>query len=276
MLDRDCVQFLQWALPRLRMRWPGFRKVRKQVCKRIHRRIDELKLADVAAYREYLEGHAGEWSVLDGFCRVTVSRFYRDRGVFGFLGRQVLPELCRWALDRDERIVRAWSAGCGSGEEPYTLSLLWELELKPRFPMLGVHILATEADAAMIRRAEDACYPASSLKDLPKRWCDAGFAPSGEVHCLRPEYKAVVEFAQHDLRAGLPNGPFDLILCRNLAFTYWDLDLQLETASRVWEGLRPRGALVIGAHETLPADLTGFMPWSEQHRIYVRQEEGGS
>ena len=65
MKDTECVRFMQWALPRLRMRWPGFRKVRRQVCKRINRRISELRLNDVKCYREYLQVHQDEWIYLD-------------------------------------------------------------------------------------------------------------------------------------------------------------------------------------------------------------------
>lgn len=129
-----------------------------QVCKRVRHRLQELALADVAAYRAYLEFYPAEWEVLDGMCHITISRFYRDKGVFDFLARQVLPEIVRMALERGEKTLRCWSAGCASGEDPYTLALLWQLHLKPRFPDLAMRIVATDADAAMFKRAELACY----------------------------------------------------------------------------------------------------------------------
>lgn len=146
-----CIEFLQQMLPRLRLRWPGFRKVRGQVCKRVRHRLQELALADVAAYCAYLESHPAEWEVLDGMCHITTSRFYRDKGVFDFLARQVFPEIARMVLEREEKTLRCWSAGCASGEEPYTLALLWQLYLKPRFPDLSMRIVATDADAAMLK-----------------------------------------------------------------------------------------------------------------------------
>lgn len=114
MKDSDCVSFLQWALPRLGFRWPGFRKVRRQVCKRIDRRIGKLKLPGPAAYREYLEQVASEWDVLDQFCRISISRFYRDRRVFDHLRDTVLPELADAAMASGESVLRCWSAGCAS------------------------------------------------------------------------------------------------------------------------------------------------------------------
>jgi chemotaxis protein methyltransferase CheR len=95
MTDQDCVAFLQWSLPRLGMRWQGFRKVRGRVCKRIDRRVRELGLADAAGYRAFLQENAHEWNVLDSLCRVTISRFYRDRELFRFLEREVLMKLSR-------------------------------------------------------------------------------------------------------------------------------------------------------------------------------------
>ncbi len=69
MKDTDCVRFLQWCLPRLDLAWRGFRRVRRQVCRRIQRRLGELDLADVEAYRGYLEGEPDEWPRLDALCR---------------------------------------------------------------------------------------------------------------------------------------------------------------------------------------------------------------
>ena len=116
----DWAALLQWALPRLDLAWPGFRKVRGQVCKRVRRRMKRLGLADFDAYRARLEADPKEWRVLDGFCRITISRFFRDRGAFEVLRRVVLPEIARRSA-AEQRPARIWSAGCASGEEPYTV-----------------------------------------------------------------------------------------------------------------------------------------------------------
>ena len=111
MNDRDCVDLLQWALPRLRLRWAGFRKVRRQVCRRIRRRLRELDLTVMGAYRTYLEAHPEEWSHLDRLCRISISRFYRDRGVFDRLAEEVIPRLVETVLRRGQRELGCWSAG---------------------------------------------------------------------------------------------------------------------------------------------------------------------
>ena len=93
--DRECVEFLQWALPQLGLRWPGFRKVRRQVHKRIVRRLNELGLTQVSEYREYLRTNSGEWSVLDGlrFRRpyMISPRFHLASQTLVFLGLSLRP-----------------------------------------------------------------------------------------------------------------------------------------------------------------------------------------
>jgi len=271
MKGSEWVHFLQWALPQLRMRWPGFRKVRKQVCKRIQRRIQELELEGVIAYQAYLESHAEEWKVLDGLCRVTITRFYRDRMVFAFLEQEVLPELARQTLTRGEDTLRMWSAGCASGEEPYTLAVMWELSLRPLFPGLNIRILATDLDPVLIERAAQACYQARSLKELPDAWRNTAFVHQKKgIYCLRPEYKANVKFLCHDVRTKVPDGPFHMVLCRNLVFTYFDAGLQLETWELIWDSICPGGVLVLGSHESLPEGAHGFMLWSKRFGIYLK------
>ena len=75
--EREYIEFLQVVLPRLGLRWPGFRKVRGQVIKRLKRRLKALHLQDLAGYAAYLDTHPAEWGVLDAMCRISVSRFYR-------------------------------------------------------------------------------------------------------------------------------------------------------------------------------------------------------
>jgi chemotaxis protein methyltransferase CheR len=256
MRDADCVEFLQWALPRLDLRWAGFRKVRRQVCRRISRRLAELGLSDGAAYRTYIDGNTDEWARLDGFCRITISRFWRDRTVFESLRDHVLPAL--------GPTVSVWSAGCASGEEPYSLVLA------AAEAGITVRVLATDVDAALLERARTACYPESSLRGVPPPVRARAF----DDGCLRAEYREPVEFRQQDLRTAAPAGPFDLVLCRNIVFTYFAERLQAEVGHRLAHSLRRGGALVVGMHEA-PA-LDELEPWPQARGVWRRRQPAGS
>lgn len=269
MRDDECVQFLQWALPQLRMRWPGFRKVRGQVCKRITRRLTQLGLDAVTDYRDYLGGHADEWCVLDKLCQVTISRFYRDKLMYRFLARKVLPNLAQQVLDQGGDCLRVWSVGCGSGEEPYTIALIWQLQMQSQFPRpVLLRLLATDTNPVMRQRVADASYTYSSVKNLPAKWRDTAFTQDAERYCLKPEYKNDIQFMQADVRTAIPMETFDLVLCRNLVFTYFDEGLQRRILDRMQAVLRPGGALVIGIHEHLPEGVSEFTEWSAKLEIY--------
>jgi chemotaxis protein methyltransferase CheR len=267
--DTECVGFLQWALPRLGLRWRGFRKVRGQVCKRIDRRMRALGIDEPEAYKAYLDSHSDEWHVLDGFCTISISRFYRDHVVFDALGDTVLPALAARAVVRTGATVRCWSAGCASGEEPYTLSLIWSQRIHLQFPHVVLAVVATDFDATLLDRARVACYTPSSLRELPPGWIDAAFVRQNDEYCLQDPWKSCVEFLQQDIRTHQPSGPFDLVLCRNLAFTYFDEAAQRRIVSRLAEQVGADGFLVVGRHETLPSDAP-FVPYAMGFGIYRR------
>jgi chemotaxis protein methyltransferase CheR len=264
----SCVHFLQWALPQLQMRWPGFRKVRKQVCKRIDRRLKSLELSDIASYRTFLETHPSEWTVLDGFCRITISRFYRDRMVFERLRHVVLPNLAAAVLERGEDRLRCWSIGSASGEEAYTLNLIFYLELSARFPALNFHVVATDADEYLLERARTACYQSGSLRDLPSEWRESAFTKAGELYCLKDPFKTGIDFRQQDIRTTQPDESFHLILCRNLVFTYYEEELQQQILTRIISRLKSNGGFVIGKKEQLPGNSPNLIPWERKLGIY--------
>jgi chemotaxis protein methyltransferase CheR len=234
--------------------------VRRQVCLRLHRRLQALGLDSLDAYREHLERDLEEWAVLDGLCRITISRFGRDRAVFEALGGRLLPELAELARGRGDAALRVWSAGCASGEEPWSVALCWHLAVGARFPELGLRVIATDVDPHLLERASEAVYPGSSLKELAGALRARAFETSGDAHRLRPGLRVGVEFRREDVRRQAPAnaGPFHLVLCRNLAFTYFAERVQREVLDRITSTLTPRGALLVGTHEELPSNGARF------------------
>jgi chemotaxis protein methyltransferase CheR len=265
MTDNECVEFLQWALPHMRMRWPGFRKVRRQVCRRIAGRLEGLNLAGLSHYKTCLADHPEEWKKLDSFCHISISRFYRDINTFRFLQDVVLKEL---AKEEETNRLRCWSCGCAAGEEAYTLSLIWHHVLKPYFPATDLEIIATDSIDSMLNRALKGRYAKSSIKELPEELLEAGFNRQNKEYILKSQYRDSVRLIKQDVRKKMPGGPFNIIFCRYLVFTYFDEKLQAELLEKILSRLAPGGALVLGKIDRLPCKTEKLEPWSEQDRIY--------
>ncbi|HUI22334.1 MAG TPA: CheR family methyltransferase [Methylocella sp.] len=269
MSNTECTAFLQWALPRLNMRWKGFRKVRGQVCKRLKNRMGELGLKEFAEYRARLETDPQEWCVLDSCCHITISRFFRDRGIFDAIQKRLLPGIARRAK-QERRAAFFWSAGCAAGEEAYTLRILWDIEVVRSCPGVSLSIVATDIDEVMIGRAREACFEQTSLRELPLHLVRQSFDQVGLLYCVRPQHREGIDFLQQDLRFEAPAPFFDLILCRYVAFTYFEVPLQRQVLARIAERLLPNGYLVIGTHEELPRDGSELTPLADAPQIFQK------
>ena len=271
MSDTDCTVFLQWALPQLNLHWPGFRKVRRQVCKRLKRRMNDLRLADFPAYQSRLQTDPTEWRIFDELCHITISRFFRDRGIFEALRRRVLPEIAARAK-QEGRAAHIWSAGCASGEEPYTLKILWDLEVASSFPRVSLSVVATDIDKTILARAQEGCFEATSLHELPPHLVGQAFDQVGTLFCVKPRHREGIEFLCQDLRVEAPKSVFDLILCRYVAFTYFEPLLQRSVLDDIVGRLSPDGYLVIGTHERLPDGGTKLLPLAAAPQIFARRQ----
>ncbi len=259
-MDRELARFFHEVTATLGLREAGFRRTRGTVRKRLLRRMRTLGLSGLDEYRRYLAAHGDEWAWLDHCCRITISRFGRDAGAFAALISTYLPERARAAQALGERSLRVWSAGAASGEEPYSLSIMWHLEVQPRYPHLRLEVVATDADAAVLARAARARYAGGSLRELPASIRERAFVETGGEWTLREPFRAGVRFEQADLRSERARGPFDLVLCRNLAFTYFGGPTQQRVARGFVEVLRPGGVLLVGHGEAVPSGVSGLVP----------------
>ena len=234
-------------LERLNRSWVGYRKVRKGVIKRLRRHMQELGCSTVDQYIAQLARQPGAKGAHEQCLRVTISRFFRDRHLWQALQTHSLPDL----VERFLPPIRIWSAGCGNGEEPYSLAMLWN-ELKcPR----ALELLATDAGKACLERARTGAYNRSSLKEVPDEMRKKYFESrkGGRQFIIRAHRLTPIRWRQHDLLDPLSEeGPFHMILLRNNLLTYYQgPDLQAAFA-RIVAALAPGGWLVTGAHERLP------------------------
>ena len=221
----------------------------------LRRRIAvRMRACGVHTYADYLavlDRQPGEFDRLLDALTINVTKFFRNRETWDRLAADLLPELIR---SREGRI-RAWSAGCASGEEPYTIVMLFSLVLE-RLGRAGwidrVRVDATDFDRASLETARAARYPLKAFSeapaDIPRRFCTPVDAETVEV---RPEVRALVDFRRHDLLRDPPVSPgYDLIFCRNVVI-YFDRQTQEKLMTRFTDALAPDGILVLGKVETI-------------------------
>ena len=185
---------------------------------------------------------------------------------------EVLPALATAARGRGDDQLRAWSCGCASGEEAYTLTMLWAVRLADRFPEPRLVVVASDADAALLNRARRGVYPAGSIRELPGDLRHTAIEAVGQSFRVRDRFREGVSWLCQDVRAEIPQHRFELILCRNLVLTYFDDTLQREVMGKIAAVLRPGGALVVGSHEVLPPNSIAFEPWRAAIPIHRRAE----
>lgn len=263
--------FLQQICPPLDLDWRKFR--RRSARHRVLARMAELGLMRFEDYLDWLNHDADEAAGLAELMAVTVSRFFREAPFWKTLQDRVLPQLLASAAG--SRCLRTWSVGCAGGEEPYSLALLWRDRLQPRYPRCRLTILASDSDASSLQRARQAAYGASSLREMPRCLQEKWFATHGNRLRLSPLVTQQVRFCHHNFMRDPSPGTFDLVLARYLPFTYYRGTRRLQAARRLWRALRPGGALVIGAKETLLAEERQlFAPWSGATGIFFRRPAG--
>jgi len=245
--------------------------VRRQVIKRIHRRISELGLSGIRDYEDYLKDRNEEWKTLDSLCYITISRFYRDKKTFDLIGSEVLPLLANEALKNNQKEIRCCSCGCCSGEEPYTLQIIWKLNIDAEFrEKLHLNITAIDRIKYLLERAEKGYYTESSIKLLSTHMVEQAFDKiEGDFH-IKNDFKTGIQFKQQDIRNEMPEGTFDLILCRNLVFTYFEYDLQRDILDKMLKKLNHPGFLIIGSHENLPDSIEQLHTFKNCKNIYSK------
>ena len=223
---------------------------------RISRRLRDLNLPTYAAYVAYLENEVGgaeERQSLINAITTNKTDFFREAHHFELLKRHLLPEIREKIATGAPRPIRIWSAGCSSGEEPYTLAIT---ALEAGFDRSTLRIVATDVDTDVLQRASRAVYTDERLQDLDpnvrNRWFLRGRGSDQGTWKVKKEVCELIEFRQVNLiKPPWPlDGLFDIVFCRNVII-YFDRPTQRVLFEGFAERLRQDGALFIGHSENL-------------------------
>ena len=244
----------------------------KEKClrRRIAVRMRARGVHTYADYARVLDSDSSEYDRLLDALTINVTKLFRNWPVYESLAEHVVPEL--WRLKT--KTIRVWSAGCSSGEEPYSLAILLH-RYAAQHKMLGrigqVDVLGTDIDRGSLEAASRAQFGASAFDETPADLREHYFSPP-PAFAVIPAIRGMVRFERRDLLDDPPAAPgaFHLIACRNVLI-YFDRDTQERLLARFHDALAPDGFLVLGKVETLlGAVRSRFVAIDARERIFRR------
>jgi len=233
--------------------------------RRIERRMATAAIADGARYLEILQEDSAELEILAKDILINVTSFFRDPKAFELLAEQVVPELVR--QQEAGRPLRVWVAGCSSGEETYSIAMLFLEEIARAKATVSLQVFASDADGDAVASARDGIYPGSIAADVSASRLARFFTKEDRSYRIVSALRDVLVFTVHDVLIDPPFSRLDLISCRNLLI-YLRPEAQ-EKVLRLFDfALREGGVLFLGGAETVANFADRFEPMSKTHRIY--------
>ncbi|RZB30631.1 MAG: chemotaxis protein methyltransferase CheR [Desulfobacteraceae bacterium Eth-SRB1] len=240
----------------------------------LKRRIDvRLRATGVDTYMEYmvvLKRDPSEYDRLFDVLTINVTDFFRDSSTYRIIEDKVIPELVSLKKKQGKKIIRVWSAACATGEEPYSIAILFHEILRDRIDDFLISIYATDIDEKVMKKAKKGEYEAGSVSKVDEKILRRYFNCNLKYN-LKEEIKQMVRFKRHDLISDRPLVHLDIILCRNVLI-YFSRDQQVKLFDKFYEALNRGGYLILGKTESLAGKPAGlFQPVSIRERIYRKK-----
>jgi two-component system, chemotaxis family, CheB/CheR fusion protein len=245
---------------------------RTTLARRIDKRMTAIDVDSYAAYLDYLEVHQHEFTQLFNAILINVTSFFRDPDTFEFLRTDVIPKVIENAKGGP---IRIWSAGCASGEECYSVAMLFAEAMGADTFRDRIKIYATDVDEEELAAARLASYADKDIEGLSPKLRDTYFDHVGGRWVFRKEFRRVVIFGRHDLLDDAPISRVALLLCRN-TLMYFHHEAQSRIVGRFHYALREGGFLVLGKAEMLLNFVGAFAPVDLKQRVFakVRADNG--
>ncbi|MBY0454009.1 MAG: PAS domain-containing protein [Burkholderiaceae bacterium] len=237
------------------------------VMRRIERRMQVRHIPTINAYLDLLEEDRTELFVLRRELLISVTSFFRDPESFDVVAEKAVATLVANASSSDA--IRVWTAGVSTGEEAYTLAMLFmeAFERERRWPNLK--IFATDVNQQNIEVAAQGQYPESAAAELTPARLERFFVKNGSHFVVKPELRQSIVFAKHNLLDDPPFTRMDLVSCRN-TLIYFRTDAQERAQRRLQYAVKPEGFLFLGSSESLAGATTAFANLSVKHKLFKR------
>jgi two-component system CheB/CheR fusion protein len=236
------------------------------IIRRLLRRMSLHRIADVPGYIEYLKQNADEVAKLHNDLLIHVTRFFREPEAFEVLAREVLPHVDA----RQESPMRAWVAGCATGEEVYSLAMVIQESMEDTAGPSRVQIFGTDVSETAVEYARHGLYPASIAGDVTQDRLKRFFTRLDGGYKVNKSLRDMCVFARHDLTRDPPFSRLDLICCRNVLI-YMDTRLQKKLLAMFHYALKPAGVLLLGHAETIGYNSEVFDLMDKKHRLFRKK-----
>ncbi len=238
---------------------------RTSLARRVRRRMSQVGIDGYSEYIDHLQVNSEEFSALFNTILINVTSFFRDPEAWEHLRTDLVPALLAERSPDDQ--VRIWSAGCASGEEAYTLAMVFAEAIGPDRFRQRVKIYATDVDEDALTEARQATYPEAAVEDMPPDMVATYFERHGDQYVFRKDLRRSVIFGRNDLVQDAPISRIDLLVCRN-TLMYFNAETQTKILGRLHFALAPRGLLFLGKAEMLLSHTRIFDAFDFKHRVF--------
>jgi two-component system CheB/CheR fusion protein len=244
---------------------------RSTLTRRIEKRMGAVDISSYDAYQDYLEVHPEEFDHLFDTILINVTSFFRDPETFEYLRHDAVPALLQ--SKSPDAHIRIWSAGCASGEECYSIAILFAEALGAEQYRERVKVYATDIDEAELAIARQAAYTDRAVENVSDELRAKYFDHNGSRWMFKKDYRRSVVFGRHDLLDDAPISRVDLLACRN-TLMYFNHEAQSKIVSRFHFALQEGGYLVLGKAEMLLNFADAFAPVDLKRRVFVKVRNG--
>lgn len=239
--------------------------------RRIERRMGISQTSDLENYLSVLQSSQREVELLSKDLLINVTKFFRDSEVFSYFTDQIIPKIVSNHVGKDP--IRIWVLGCATGEEAYSIGMLFEEHLSKIQSKVNFKIFATDLDKDAIDFASNGIYPISIASDIPQDFLEKYFTNLGDGYQVCRRLRERIVFAKQNVLRDPPFTKLNFVSCRNVMI-YLQPSAQKKLLSLVYFGLNKNGYLMLGTSETVGELHTSFETIDGRFRIFQRREGG--
>ena len=261
---KDMSRILAYLRSRIKYDFSGYRK--NMLLRRIQRRMCVNQSNTLVDYYDLLNVNPEEATALHQDLLIGVTAFFRDKGAFQFIVKEVMPQL----IDKctKDNPVRIWVPACATGEEVYTITMLVFEAFEQAKKAVNVRIFASDIDEQSLKVAREGVYPKSIVSDFGADRLERFFELTAKnQYQVKKALRETIIFATQNLISDTPFSRLDLISCRNL-FIYFQPQLQSNVLNILYFALKPNGVLMLGPSESLGKNKNQFEALSKKWRIF--------